>query len=210
MKRTRTPLQVALLPYLLGDDEPLIGDLVEEWPRRSNTWFWRQVVFAMVAKAGAAASAALREPQRLTGALAATAILLVLSFQVVVAGSLLDDLIRRIDRTRMTRIDHPEWLLFLVLLSLPVAWFIGRAIGRLHHRSRAATVAIAGISAAVAGAVTVSVLSATDSFFPATAQQIAAGMVFVLGLLIGSSSRSTFEEDKRARDGERRESARSS
>ena len=193
MKKTRTPLQIALLPHLFGDDEPLVGDLVEEWPRRSNAWFWRQVVFAMLAKARATASAALREPQRLTGALGATAIFLMLSFQVVVAGSLLDDLIRRIDRTQMTRIDHPEWLLFFVLLSLPVAWFIGRAIGRLHHRSRAATVVIAGASAAVVGAVTVSILSAADSFFPSAAQQTAAGMVFVLGLLIGSSSRSPLD-----------------
>jgi hypothetical protein len=193
MKETRTPLHIALLPYLLGDDEPLVGDLVEEWPRRSHAWFWRQVVFAMLATARATASAALREPQRLTGALGASAIFLILSFQVVVAGSLLDDLIRRIDRTQMTRIDHPEWLLFFVLLSLPVAWFIGRAIGRLHHRSRAATVAIAGASAAVVGAVTVSVLSATDSFFPSAARQTAAGMVFVLGLLIGSSSRSPLD-----------------
>jgi hypothetical protein len=190
MKKRRTPLQMALLPYLLGNDEPLVGDLVEEWPRRSNAWLWRQVVFAMLAKAGATASAALREPQRLTGALGAAAIFLILSFQVVVAGSLLDDLIRRIDRTHMTRIDHPEWLLCLVLLSLPVAWFIGRAIGVVHHRSRATTVVIAGAGAAVVGAVTVSVLSATDSFFPSAAQQTVAGMVFVLGLLTGSSSRS--------------------
>ena len=193
MKERRTPLQIARLPFLLGDDEPLVGDLVEEWPRRSNAWFWRQVVFAMLAKAVATASAALREPQRLTGMLAACAIFLILSFQVVVAGSLLDDLIRRVDRTQMTRIDHPEWLLFFILLSLPLAWFMGRAIGCLHHRSRAATVVIAGASAALVGAVTVSVLSATDSFFPSAAQQTAAGMVFVIGVLIGSSSRSPLD-----------------
>lgn len=190
MKKTRTPLQLALLPYFLGNDEPLVGDLVEEWPRRSSAWFWRQVVFAMLGKAGATVSVALREPQRLTGALEASAIFLILSFQVVVAGSLLDDLIRRIDRTQMTRIDHPEWLLFFVLLSLPVAWSIGWAISALHHRSRAATVAIAGASAAVVGAVTVSLLSATDSFFPSAGQQTAVSIVFVFALLLGSSSRS--------------------
>jgi hypothetical protein len=190
MKKTRTPLQLALLFYLLGNDEPLVGDLVEEWPRRSSAWFWRQVVFAMLAKAGATVSAALREPQRLTGALGASAIFLILSFQVVVAGSLLDDLIRRIDRTQIPRIDRPEWLLFFVLLSLPVAWSIGWAIGVLHHRSRAASVIIAGTSAAGVGAVTVSLLSATDSFFPSAAQQTAVSMVFVLALLLGSSSRS--------------------
>lgn len=147
----------------------------------------------MLAKAGATASATLREPQRLTGALGGTAIFLILSFQVVVAGSLLDGLVRRIDGTQMTRIDHPEWLLFFVLSSLPAAWFIGKAIGHPHHRSRTATVVIAGASAAVVGAVTVSVLSATDSFFPSAAEQTAAGTVFVLGVLMGSSGRSPLD-----------------
>jgi len=52
MKTTRTPLRIALLPYLLGNDERLVGDLVEEWPRQSHAWVWRQIVFAMLAKAG--------------------------------------------------------------------------------------------------------------------------------------------------------------
>jgi hypothetical protein len=41
------------------------------------------------------ASASLREPHRLGGVLTSIAMFIVLSFQVVVAGSLLDDLIRR-------------------------------------------------------------------------------------------------------------------
>lgn len=144
----------------------------------------------MIAKAGAIVSAALREPQRLTAALGAGATFLILSFQVVVAGSLFDDLIRRIDRTTIARIDRAEWLLYFVLCLLPVAWFIGRVIGVLHHRSRVATVVTAGASAAVVGAVTVAVVSATDVFFPSPARQTAVGMVFVLALLVGSSSRS--------------------
>lgn len=187
MRKRRTPRRIALLPYLLGDDDPLVGDLVEEWPRRSHAWFWRQVVFAMLTKAVATASAVLREPQRLTGTLGATAIFLILSFQVVVAGSLLDDLIRRIDRTRMTRIDHPEWLVFVVLLSLPAAWVIGRAVSRLHWRSRVATILVYGASAAVVAAATLLVSSSgsTGFFLPSAVVQIAAAMVFVLGLLIG-------------------------
>jgi hypothetical protein len=102
MKKTRTPLQLALLPCLLGNDEPLVGDLVEEWPRRSSAWFWRQVVFAMLAKAGATVSAALREPQRLTGALGASAIFLILSFQVVVAAA---SVLARIDPLLLARND---------------------------------------------------------------------------------------------------------
>jgi hypothetical protein len=178
---------------LLGDDEPLVGDLIEEWPQRSNAWFWRQVTFAMCAKAMTATSATLREPQRLSGALGTAAIFLILSFQVVVAGSLLDDLIRQVDRDQVTRIDHPEWLMLVVLLSLPVSWLSGRAMSRLHQHSRAATVLVGGASAAVVGAFTVSVLSATGFFFPSAGQQTVAGMVFVLGLLSGCSSRSPLD-----------------
>lgn len=190
MIASRSPWRVALLPYLLGDNEPLVGDLVEEWPRRSTAWFWRQVLFAVSARAMAGASATLREPQRLSGALGSAAILLILSFQVVVAGSLLGDMIQQVGRAQATRIDNPGWLVFVVLWSLPVAWLIGRAMSRLHQRSRVVTVVVGGASAAVVGALTVSLLSATGSFFSSVPLQTAAGMVFVLGLLIGSSSRS--------------------
>jgi hypothetical protein len=123
---------------------------------------------------------------------------IVLSFQVVVAGSLLDDLIQRIDRAQVPGINHPEWLMLLVMLSLPVAWVIGRAMSRLHWRSRLATVLVCGASAAVVASMTLSVLSseATGFFFPSAALQTAAAMVFVLGLLVGGSSSSL--HDRRA------------
>lgn len=196
MTPRRRPLRITLLPYLLGNDEPLVGDLIEEWPRRSTAWFWRQVMFAMFGKVRAAASATVREPQRLTGVLASAAILLILSFQVVVAGSLLDDLIQRFDRAQVTRIDHPEWLVFVVLLSIPLAWLIGKAVSSLHRRSRVATVLVCGASGAAVGAVTVSVLGGMGSFLPSAAHQTAAGMLFVIALLVGSSSCSPL--DRRA------------
>jgi hypothetical protein len=193
MKTRRTSLPVALLPYLLGDDQALVGDLAEERPRRSNAWFWRQVVSAIFAKAMTSVSATLREPQRLGRSLGSAAVLLILSFQVVVAGSLLDDLIQRAGPVTIPRIDHPEWFVFVLLLSLPVAWLIGRAMCGLHRRSRAATILVVGTSAAAVGAVTISVLSAPGfSFFPSAAQQTAVALVFVLGLRIGGWSRSPF------------------
>jgi hypothetical protein len=190
MTPRRIPLRVALLPHLLGDDEPLVGDLVEEWPRRSNAWFWRQVLFAVIARTMTGASATLREPQRLAGGLAHIAIFVILSFQVAVAGSLLDDLIRRVDLAQVTRLNHPEWLIVVVLLSLPIAWMFGRAMSRLHRHSRVATVLACGACAAFVGSVTVSVLrsDATGFFFPSAALQTAAAMVFVLGLLAASWS----------------------
>jgi len=191
----RTPLRVGILPYLLGDDEPLVGDLVEECPRRSNAWFWRQVIFAVSARTMTCASATLREPQRLAGGLAHIAIFVILSFQVAVAGSLLDDLIRKIDVPQVARLSHPEWLIVVAVLSLPTAWMFGGAMRRLHRHSRVATVLACGACASIIGSLTVSVLrsNATGYFFPSVAQQIAVAMVFVLGLLVGSSSCSLIE-----------------
>jgi hypothetical protein len=113
---------------------------------------------------------------------------LIVSFQIVVAGSLLDDLIRRIDPAQVTRITHPEWMVFVVLL-LPAAWVIGRAMSRLRRRSRVATVLGYGASAAIVATVTLFVLAPepTGFFLPSVAHQITAAMVFVVGLGIGSS-----------------------
>jgi hypothetical protein len=189
MRARRAPLRVAILPYLLGQDEPIVGDLVEECRLRSRSWFWRQVMFAVLARAITGASATVREPQRLGGVLTSFAVFIVLSFQVVVAGSLLDDLIQRLSLAQVTRINHPEWLTFVVLLSLPAGWVIGRAMSRLHRRSRLAAVLMGGASAAIVASLTLSVLRSESSgfMFPSVALQTAAAMVFVFSLLIGLS-----------------------
>jgi hypothetical protein len=123
-------LPVALVTWCLGDDEALAGDLVEERPYRSQTWFWRQLAFAVLSRAARRAWAALRAPAQLVEPLAAAGIFVVLCFQAVVAGSLLARLLP------MPRIDHPQWLTVLVVLSFPVAWGIGKAMHRLRERSR--------------------------------------------------------------------------
>ena len=190
MTARRAPwLAVVVIDQFLGDNEPLVGDLLEESSHRSRAWFWRQVMFAVHTVAIRGASAALREPQRLGGALSFIAVFIVLSFQVVVAGSLLDDLIQRPIRTQMTRINHPEWLMFVFLVSVPAAWAIGRVMSLLHRRSRIATILVSGASAAVVSSVTLSVLSSESSgfFFPSAALQTAAAMVFVLALLVGGA-----------------------
>ena len=50
MKAPRPPgLALWLLNWLLPANEPLIGDLIEEFQhRRSRVWFWRQAVAAIV------------------------------------------------------------------------------------------------------------------------------------------------------------------
>jgi hypothetical protein len=182
-------LAVALLRQLLGNNEPLLGDLVEECPHRSRSWFWHQVMFAVLARASTGAWATVREPQRLGGVLTSLAMFVVLSFQVAVAGSLLDDLIHRLDPAQATRINHPEWLIFAVLMSLPAGWVTGRAMSRLHRHSRVATILVCGASAAAVASVTLSLLSSESSgfVFPSAGLRTAAAMAFVLALLAGGS-----------------------
>ena len=183
---TRISWHVALLLTLLGDEEPLVGDLLEESHRRSNFWLLRQVMFAVFARTLSGASATLREPQRLTGALGDVAMFLILGFQVAVAGSLLGDLLQPVGQREAPGIGHPPSLWFVILLSLVVSWLVGRALGSLHRRSRIATVLVCGLSAAASGAVTVSVVAPTGSVFPSAVHQTAAGMIFVFGLFVGS------------------------
>jgi hypothetical protein len=180
-KRPAAWLRVALVCWLLDDDEPLAGDLVEECPYRSRTWFWRQLTFAVLTRTATGAWAALRAPAQLVAPLAAVGMFLVLCFQVVVAGSLLARLLP------MPQIDHPQWLT-VVLLSFPVAWGIGKAMNRLRERSRPSTVLLCGGSAAVAALLTHSVLSSSAPvFFPAIGHQAAAAIVFVVGLRAGAA-----------------------
>jgi hypothetical protein len=49
MKNVQPPrLAVALLSRFLPDNEPLVGDLLEEFAaRKSRVWLWRQVILAL-------------------------------------------------------------------------------------------------------------------------------------------------------------------
>ena len=141
--RATPRLRIALLNWFLDNNEPLAGDLIEECAHRSRTWFWSQLMFALLARTAAGAAAALRDPARLIAPLASLAMFMVLCFQVVVAGSLLASVLPR------TRVVGHEWLAVVVFLSLPVGWGTGNVTRRLHARSRVATVVLCGASAAV-------------------------------------------------------------
>jgi hypothetical protein len=183
-------LEVAFLHQLLGD-EALVGDLVEECPYRPRSWFWRQITYAVLARAIAGVCSTMREPQRLGGVLTSLAVFTVLGFQAAVSGSLLEDVIQRLDRAQVARIDRPDWLAFVVLLSLPAGWVIGRAMTRLHERSRVATVLVCGASAAVVAAVILLVSSSESSrlVFPSAPLRTGAALAFVLALLVGGYGR---------------------
>jgi hypothetical protein len=183
-------LRIGLVNWFLDDNEPLAGDLVEECPHRSRTWFWRQLMFAVLTRTATGAAASLRDPAKLVGRLASFAMFMVLCFQVVVTGSLLATVLPRI------RVAGHEWLTLVVLLSLPVGWGTGNVSKRLHSRSRVAMVVLCGASAAVIGLVTNSALTSTEAvFFPALGVQGMVAMVFVGGLVGGTSSR-WFKRDR--------------
>jgi len=59
---TKAPPKTAtrILKWVAGENEPLIGDLIEEYQRgRSGLWFWRQVMAAVFVRAPRAATLAL-------------------------------------------------------------------------------------------------------------------------------------------------------
>ena len=175
-------LRLALVRWFLNDEEPLAGDLIEECRYRSRTWFWRQLTFAVLTRTATRAWAAFRAPAELIWPLASAGIFIVLCFEVVVAGSLLARLLP------MPRIDQPQFLTLILLLSFPAAWAIGKGMNRLRERSRRSTVLLCGSSAAVAALVTHSVLSSSaPGFFPAIGHQGVAAVVFVLGLRVGAA-----------------------
>lgn len=172
-------LRIAVLNWFLDDNEPLAGDLLEECEHRSRTWFWRQLMFALVVRTALGAAGLLRNPARLVAPLASVAMFLVLSFQVVVAGSLLAIVLP------WTRVAGQRWLAVVMLLSVLVGWGTGKVMCSLRARSRVATVGLCGISGAGIGLVVHVVLTSPPAtFLPAVAVQTFAAMVFVSGLLV--------------------------
>ncbi len=80
--RRPTRLAIALLEQLVPGNDPLAGDLLEEWRERSDAWLWRQVLFAVLTRT----IVDVRTKPRVTieSALIATALLAVLGFQSLV------------------------------------------------------------------------------------------------------------------------------
>jgi hypothetical protein len=181
---TGTPtarVRIALVNRLLADNDPLAGDLIEECAHRSRTWFWRQLAFAILARAAIGTTAALRDPARLVAPLASLAMFVVLCFEVAVAGSLLGSVLPGSGPAGR------EWLILAILLSLPVGWATGKVMRSLRAHSRVAAIVVCGVSAAVVGLAIHSALSArTAVFFPAVGVQAIAAAVFVSGLLVGA------------------------
>ena len=184
-------LALALLVWSVPDNEPLTGDLIEASRDRSAGWFWRQVLFVILARA----TVGIRTEPRPTiqALLVALALLAILGFHAVVAANLLGHLLVLNDVTWLEvtgRYQH--WQLPSTLLSFTAALLIGRIVGGFHREHRIAAV-LAFSTSATAGAffnlyffVPRMLL---QPLLPRAELQTMVAMVFVAGLLAGSASR---------------------
>jgi hypothetical protein len=192
MKSRRPPrLAVALLERFVPDNEPLTGDLLEGWRERSDAWFWRQVLLAVLVRT----VVHVRTNPRTTteSALIATAMLVLLGFHAVVVASLMNHLLVLNDTAWIPQTGrYQEWQLYFIVPSFAVAVLAGRAIGRVHRDHRVAAVLGSSASATAAAFLNLYLFVPNvllQPFVPDAALQTAVAMVFIGGLFVGISSR---------------------
>lgn len=110
-------LALAVFDCFVADNEPLKGDLIEEFEtRRSQWWLWRQVIGAIVCQRGLRALPRERTDLIVLGA----AVLVLLSFEAVF----------------MLASMHAP--LVAIAASVPTAWLISRFHQRHYALSRSA------------------------------------------------------------------------
>ena len=185
----RRPLRLAVLlaRLLPQSDEPLVGDLIEEHVDRSNGWFWRQVLFAVLLRTVDRVRMPLRHAT-LEVALTSLAMLAVVGFEAVVAASLLDHLFEQFGFAWVTQPSlQLRRLASFTAVSFVLALVVGRFAAGVHLRSRLVAVLACSASATLVALLTLYLSSPGPMrlFLPSAARQVAAAMVFVIGLLAG-------------------------
>jgi hypothetical protein len=196
-------LALALLEWCVPDNEPLTGDLVESSRHRSAVWFWRQVLFIILARA----TFGLRTHPRptLQALLVSLALLALLGFHAVVAANLLNHLLVLNDVNWMeTTGRYQRWQLPSTLLAFVAAALIGRIVGRFHRDHRIAAVLAFSASATIGAYFNLYFFvpkTLLQPLLPRVALQTLVAMVFVAGLFVGIGSRrnvaKTFRETRR-------------
>jgi hypothetical protein len=187
---------IALLEYLLPEDDALAGDLLEAAPTRSRAWLWRQVLLGVPARLALAVRAHPRATLEQT--LVATAMLALLGFHTVVAASLINHLLVLNDIAWIPvtgRYQHWQW--HSVPPALLVAVAAGRAISDLHREHRIAAILLGSASATSAAFLNLFLFVPNvllQPFVPAAALQTIISMIFIAGLFIGFASRRTCEQ----------------
>ena len=182
-------LPLALLERCVPGNEPLVGDLLEQWRARSAAWLWRQVLFAVLS----AMVLQLRTTPRLIAerVLIATAMLALLGFYTLVAAALMNRVIALSDAWFPQTGRYQELQLYFAVPAVAGAVLMGHMIGRLHHSHR--VLCVLGCSAAATSAACLNVYlfvpnALLQPLVPHAATQIVLGMLFIAGLFIGIGS----------------------
>jgi hypothetical protein len=188
----RVPL--VLLVHCVADNEPLIGDLLEDWRTRSNGWFWRQALLAVLSQC----AFQIRQKPRLTTerVLVTTAMLALLGFYTVVIATLMNRIIVLTDIWFPQTGRYQEFQLYFTVPAFAGAVLIGRVLGRLHQRHRVMCILGCGATATIAACLNVYLFVPNALVQPLPshpATQIALGVIRIAGLLAGVDSRSLCE-----------------
>jgi hypothetical protein len=187
MKAGHPPrLALALLDRCVPDEEPLIGDLLEERLRRSDAWFWRQVVFTVLSRT----VLHVRTKPFLAAerVLVTTAIFALLGFCTVVVATLMTRLIVLGNAWSPQTGRYQALQLYFTVPAFAGAILMGRAIGRLHHNHRVICVLGCSITATIASCLNLYLFVPNvllQPLVPHAATQIAVGVVFIAGLFVG-------------------------
>jgi hypothetical protein len=176
-------------------DEALRGDLIESSVERSGTWFWQQVLYAVLAQA----IWCVRATPRVTAeaVLVASAMLALIGFNAVVVSNLLSQLFLLNDAYWIVQSGrYAGWQAYAIVPLFAIAVLSGRAIGRFHREHRVWAILGCGLSASTAAFVNFYLFVPSvplQPFIPSPAQQTAVALLFAGGLFMGISSRSTCE-----------------
>lgn len=187
----RTPPLLAklLLDWLAPDNEPLRGDLDEEFANgRGSSWYWRQAL-AMIAREGTLRIRS-RALQRFENWVTGIITLILVGFYAVFVVNVTDWLLRFEGVQVLMRL--PDAFGSINGLAPLAAVVLGAATGRLvaagHMQHRVVAVFVFGGTTMLCAATALKAASiaATGTFFlPAVIPQVATTAMFVLGLVGG-------------------------
>jgi uncharacterized protein (TIGR03435 family) len=185
-------LAVATLEWVLSDNDPLAGDLLEAARTRSRVWLWWQILMVVVSHA----FAELRQRTRITteAVLVSTAMLALLGFHAVVGASLMNHMRLMYNADSIIATTHASphhgWQGTGAIVAALFAIAVGRMIGRIHRQHRIAAAVV--FSASAVGAAFLNLflfvpLTVLEPVWipPDAALQIVASMLFIAGLFIG-------------------------
>jgi hypothetical protein len=192
-------LALAVLGRFVAGDDPLTGDLIEEFHQgRSRSWLWRQVLWAVVHRSGAPR---VHRGSEVARGLLAVAMLVLMAFEVVlvtnavhrfVLGPPLQDirghaytmppLFTPLPAQPPPPVSSGTWALSVVAImcSLPLGWFIARI------RERRRMLALGAFS------ISITLCAGTNLGLPIPAQ-VATSVVFIVGLLVAGTIEATID-----------------